>query len=111
MIHEEKLDLALVTLMKDIAVGEVVRQEQIVWIGADSYVHQEDQPLPLAVYPTPCPHREAMMPSPSKAMPKLPGRFEASCAVDLFSLRQDSRTRRTVARIGERSTPYFHLFA
>src|SRR5262249_42723513 len=58
---DDKLDLALVTLMKDMEVGEVVRQEPIVWIGADSYVHQEERPLPLAVYPSPCPYRDAMI--------------------------------------------------
>jgi DNA-binding transcriptional LysR family regulator len=51
LVHRGEVDLALVARMNGFAGGDVVGQEQLVWLtGVDSMVHQES-PLPLALLP------------------------------------------------------------
>ena len=51
LVHRGEVDLALVTRMKGFAGGDVVGQEQLVWMmGVDSNVHRQN-PVPLALLP------------------------------------------------------------
>jgi DNA-binding transcriptional LysR family regulator len=51
LVHRGEVDLALVTRMKGFAGGDVVGQEQLVWMmGVDSHVHRQN-PVPLALLP------------------------------------------------------------
>jgi DNA-binding transcriptional LysR family regulator len=50
-VHRGEVDIALVTRMKDFSGGQVVRQEELVWLrGEGSDIHRRD-PVPLALLP------------------------------------------------------------
>jgi DNA-binding transcriptional LysR family regulator len=50
-VHRGEVDIALVTRMRDFSGGQVVRQEELVWLrGEGSDVHRHD-PVPLALLP------------------------------------------------------------
>jgi len=51
LVHKGEVDMALVTRMKGFSGGDVVAQEQLVWMmGQDSDVHRAN-PVPLALLP------------------------------------------------------------
>ncbi len=51
LVHKGEVDMALVTRMKGFSGGDVVAQEQLVWLmGQDSDVHRAN-PVPLALLP------------------------------------------------------------
>jgi DNA-binding transcriptional LysR family regulator len=50
-VHRGEVDIALVTRMKNFSGGQVVRQEELVWLrGEGSDIHRRD-PVPLALLP------------------------------------------------------------
>ena len=52
LVHRGEVDLALVTRMKGFAGGDVVGQDQLVWMmGVDANVHRQN-PVPLALLPS-----------------------------------------------------------
>lgn len=58
LVHKGEVDLALVTRMRGFSGGEVVGQEQLVWLmGSDANVHRAN-PVPLALLPTGNVYRE-----------------------------------------------------
>ena len=53
-LAEGKLDLALVTRHPRMTGGELIRREPLMWVGSASHATQEEDPLPLAVFPQGC---------------------------------------------------------
>lgn len=53
-LAEGKLDLALVTHHPRMTGGELIRREPLMWVGSASHATQEEDPLPLAVFPQGC---------------------------------------------------------
>ncbi|MDQ0391103.1 LysR substrate-binding domain-containing protein [Labrys monachus] len=51
LVKRGEVDIALVTRMNDFTGGQVVRQEQLVWMTGDRSVAQRERPLPLALLP------------------------------------------------------------
>lgn len=51
LVERGELDLALVTGMRAFRTGELVAQEQLVWVGGEARSPHLENPLPLAVLP------------------------------------------------------------
>jgi len=51
LVHRGEVDLALVTRMNGFAGGDVVGQEQLVWLTGNDSEAQKENPLPLALLP------------------------------------------------------------
>jgi DNA-binding transcriptional LysR family regulator len=61
-IARGKLDLALVVQpMAAVPSAAMLTVTKPVWVGAEQYVSQDIDPLPLALYAEPCPYRAAIM--------------------------------------------------
>lgn len=50
-VHRGEIDIALVTRMNDFSGGQVVRQEQLVWLTGENSKAQHEAPVPLALLP------------------------------------------------------------
>jgi len=57
-LAEDRLDLALITGTPGAETGEVLRREPTVWATAARHLAHEDDPLPLALFPSGCPFRD-----------------------------------------------------
>lgn len=51
LVHKGEVDIALVTRMRNFSGGRVVRQEQLVWLGAENATVHLENPVPLALLP------------------------------------------------------------
>ena len=51
LVKRGEVDIALVTRMNDFTGGQVVRQEQLVWMTGDRSTAHRDRPVPLALLP------------------------------------------------------------
>lgn len=58
LLAEDRLDLALITGTPGAETGEVLRREPTVWATAERHLAHEDDPLPLALFPSGCPFRD-----------------------------------------------------
>jgi len=51
LVHKGEVDVALVTRMNDFSGGQIVRQEQLVWLTGDHSDAHMENPVPLALLP------------------------------------------------------------
>jgi len=51
LVKRGEVDIALVTRMNDFTGGQVVRQEQLVWMTGDRSSAHHERPIPLALLP------------------------------------------------------------
>ncbi|MAZ84517.1 MAG: LysR family transcriptional regulator [Hoeflea sp.] len=51
LVHRGEVDIALVTRMNDFSGGQVVRQEQLVWLTGENSNAENETPVPLALLP------------------------------------------------------------
>jgi DNA-binding transcriptional LysR family regulator len=51
LVHRGEVDVALVTRMNDFTGGQVVHQEQLIWITGEHSTAHEETPVPLALLP------------------------------------------------------------
>jgi DNA-binding transcriptional LysR family regulator len=51
LVHRGEVNVALVTRMNDFTGGQVVRQEQLVWVSGDQSGAHRETPVPLALLP------------------------------------------------------------
>ena len=51
LVHRGEVDIALVTRMNDFTGGQIVRQEQLVWITGEQSQAETETPMPLALLP------------------------------------------------------------
>lgn len=51
LVHRGEVDIALVTRMNDFSGGQVVRQEQLVWLSGENSSAEHETPVPLALLP------------------------------------------------------------
>lgn len=78
LVHKGEVDLALVTRMNGFAGGEVVGQEQLVWLmGVDANVHRAD-PVPLALLPPGNVYRDYAI----QGMEQMGRRWRIACVSD-----------------------------
>ena len=67
VLAEGGLDLALVTRHPQMTGGQLIRREQLMWVGSRSHAAQEEDPLPLALYPQGCVCRDLALQALDKA--------------------------------------------
>jgi len=51
LVHRGEVDVALVTRMNDFSGGQVVRQEQLIWMTGENSTAHTELPVPLALLP------------------------------------------------------------
>jgi len=66
-LDQGELDLALVTLRKDVHKGEILRRDQLFWVADKSFDFNHTRPLPLALYPQGCEFRKHVLDNLSQA--------------------------------------------
>ncbi|MET1077607.1 MAG: LysR substrate-binding domain-containing protein [Pseudomonas sp.] len=60
-LHQGELDLVLGSLCETGHAGQLLWQEPLVWMGAEQPCQAWPTPLPLALFPEPCPYRAAAL--------------------------------------------------
>lgn len=77
-IENDTLDIALVTRVNGTGAGETLSYEQLHWVCASDYIHNDNMPVPLALYPNGCLYRHQILTALSNSNKNFEVIFECS---------------------------------